>query len=181
MAKAKPAGRKTQKIAESIAERLGGYTTPLNYKTESSIMRKMRNEGLRIDQIKDLARTTIIVPDGQIEAARKMLQDAGATRVKIQDAKTFDGYTGTIANFRINGQTTEIQVNTERMIYAKNNMRSGVKILGAKRYRELYRETGQIGGWGHSYYEGVRGDNPNKRRKGQTDVINMRNYYSLFR
>lgn len=64
------------------------------------------------------------------------------------------GYSGNIVNIRTtNGLTAEIQVNTERMIFAKERPEDAKRILGEKRWEEIHNETGMEGGLGHKYYE----------------------------
>lgn len=64
------------------------------------------------------------------------------------------GYSGNIVNIRTsNGLTAEIQVNTDRMIYAKELPEEAKRILGENRWNEIHKETGLEGGIGHKYYE----------------------------
>lgn len=64
------------------------------------------------------------------------------------------GYSGNIVNIKTsNGLTAEIQVNTERMIYAKEKPEVAMRILGKNRWDEIHRQTGMRGGLGHKYYE----------------------------
>lgn len=179
------AGVATQRTAETIARKYGASVTPLNYKSESSIVSKVRR-GDKLKDIKDLARTTIYTSNASdIPKIVKELERNGAHfRTKWQtDKNKFAGYSGVIINMRYKGNRyTEIQVNTDRMIYAKEKFGVAVKILGAKRYRELYRSTGAYGGWGHDYYDDIRGDKGKKgRRKKGAAVYESINYYSQFK
>lgn len=177
------AGAATQRTAETIARKYGASVTPLNYKSEKSIVDKI-GRGDKLKDIKDLARTTIYTSNANdIPKIVKELESRGAHfRTKWQtDRKAFAGYSGVIVNMKYKGVYTEIQVNTDRMIYAKEKLGNAVRILGAKRYRELYRSTGMYGGWGHDYYDDMRGSKEGKGRKRKGNVIrDSINYYSNF-
>lgn len=186
MALAKRYGPRTQELAERIARQVGGYTTPLNYKSKKSTLGKMEEVGGDISQIKDLARTTIIVPRNKIEETLAAFDNIpNVSRLKRQTPEKMSGYSGNIINLKYRGLETEIQVNTEKMIYAKEKMPIAAKILGAKRWREIRRETGMPGGFGHVYYEDFRSlgrGETKKTRRGRGAVTRMdsRIYYSFF-
>ena len=55
-----------------------------------------------------------------------------------------------------NGIQAEIQVNTPKMIYAKETETNARKILGDKVCDQIAKETGMQGGLGHKYYEDIR-------------------------
>lgn len=155
MDKARNSGREVQSLAEDVAKKCGGYVTPLNFKTESSILRKMQTEQIGPNKIKDAVRTTIIAPKDKIEDILKQISDIDQfQRIKRQKPEDFMGYSGNIVNIRTsNGLTAEIQVNTEKMIYAKEEPTIAKQILGEKRWNEIRGETGMEGGLGHKYYE----------------------------
>lgn len=155
MQKATAVGDEVQSIAGNIAIRNKGYVTPINFKSEDSILRKVNTEGITPYDIKDTVRTTIIVPKSKIEDVLQELSEySGFVRLKRQRPESFMGYSGNIINIRTsNGMIAEIQVNTERMIYAKEKPKDAKKILGEKRWNEIREQTGMEGGLGHKYYE----------------------------
>lgn len=148
-------GNEVQSLAESIAIKNKGFVTPINYKSISSIIRKVTTEGITPYDIKDAVRTTIIVPRSQIDQVLSELSESGSfVRLKRQKTESFMGYSGNIVNIQTsNGLIAEIQVNTERMIYAKEKPENAKRILGEKCWEEIQKQTGMEGGLGHKYYE----------------------------
>lgn len=155
MQRASDVGNEVQSLAEGIASRYSGYVTPVNYKSKSSITRKVNTEHVTPYDIKDAVRTTIIAPKSEIESILKELNNLPSfIRLKRQKPEAFMGYSGNIVNIRTsNGLTAEIQVNTDRMIYAKELPEEAKRILGENRWNEIHKETGLEGGLGHKYYE----------------------------
>lgn len=153
--RASSVGDEVQSIAERIAIKNGGYVTPINFKSTTSITRKVITEGITPYDIKDAVRTTIIVPKSRMEdVLEELYKTEGFLRLKRQKPESFMGYSGNIVNIRTtNGLTAEIQVNTERMIFAKERPEDAKRILGKKRWEEIHNETGMEGGLGHKYYE----------------------------
>lgn len=148
-------GSEVQEFAEYIANRNNGFVTPINYKSPSSIIRKVTTEDITPYDIKDAVRTTIIVPKENIENTLKDLSiDESFIRLKRQAPNSFMGYSGNIINIKTsNGLIAEIQVNTAKMIYAKEKTIDAKRILGEKFWNEIYAQTGVEGGLGHKYYE----------------------------
>lgn len=148
-------GNEVQSLAKFIAKKNKGFATPINYKSISSITRKVKTEGITPYDIKDAVRTTIIVPKSQIDEVLNELSDSDSfVRLKRQKPESFMGYSGNIVNIKTsNGLVAEIQVNTERMIYAKEKPEDAKRILGEKRWEEIQKQTGMEGGLGHKYYE----------------------------
>lgn len=153
--RASSVGDEVQSTAERIAIKNGGYVTPINFNSTTSITRKVITEGITPYDIKDAVRTTIIVPKSRIEdVLEELYKTEGFLRLKRQKPESFMGYSGNIVNIRTtNGLTAEIQVNTERMIFAKERPEDAKRILGKKRWEEIHNETGMEGGLGHKYYE----------------------------
>ena len=60
LAWAKAYGPTTQAVAEEVAARHKGKTTPINYKTRQSAERKCRTDNSKPYELKDLARTTVL-------------------------------------------------------------------------------------------------------------------------
>ena len=155
MQRASDVGNEVQSIAYGIASRYSGYVTPVNFKSKSSIMRKVNTEHVTPYDIKDAVRTTIIAPKSEIESILKELNNLPSfIRLKRQKPESFMGYSGNIVNIRTSNElTAEIQVNTDRMIYAKELPEEAKRILGENRWNEIHKETGLEGGLGHKYYE----------------------------
>lgn len=148
-------GNEVQSLAESIAKKHKGFVTPINYKSISSITRKVTTESITPYDIKDAVRTTIIVPKSQIDQVLNELSESDSfVRLKRQKPESFMGYSGNIVNIQAsNGLIAEIQVNTDRMIYAKEKPEDAKRILGEKRWKEIQKQTAMKGGLGHKYYE----------------------------
>lgn len=155
MQRASDVGNEVQSLAYRIASQYSGYVTPVNYKSKSSITRKVNTEHVTPYDIKDAVRTTIIAPKSEIESILKELNNLPSfIRLKRQKPESFMGYSGNIVNIRTsNGLTAEIQVNTDRMIYAKELPEEAKRVLGENRWNEIHKETGLEGGLGHKYYE----------------------------
>lgn len=174
-------GKEVQSLAESIAKNNKGFVTPINYKSISSITRKATTEGITPYDIKDAVRTTIIVPKSQIDQVLNELSENDSfVRLKRQKPESFMGYSGNIVNIQTsNGLIAEIQVNTDRMIYAKEKPEDAKRILGEKRWKDIQNQTGMKGGLGHKYYEEWRVlDKADK--KAQKIVEKSIEYYSHF-
>lgn len=174
-------GKEVQSLAESIAKNNKGFVTPINYKSISSITRKATTEGITPYDIKDAVRTTIIVPKSQIyQVLNELSENDSFVRLKRQKPESFMGYSGNIVNIQTsNGLIAEIQVNTDRMIYAKEKPEDAKRILGEKRWKDIQNQTGMKGGLGHKYYEEWRVlDKADK--KAQKIVEKSIEYYSHF-
>ena len=91
------------------------------------------------------------------------------------------GIGGIVGNIRTsNGLIAEIQVNTERMIYAKEKPDDAKKILGEKRWNEIRKQTGMEGGLGHKYYEEWR-EKDRASDEAQNIAQKSVEYYNHFR
>lgn len=155
MQRASDVGNEVQSLAYRIASQYSGYVTPVNFKSKSSITRKVNTEHVTPYDINDAVRTTIIAPKSEIESILKELNNLPSfIRLKRQKPESFMGYSGNIVNIRTSNElTAEIQVNTDRMIYAKELPEEAKRILGENRWNEIHKETGLEGGLGHKYYE----------------------------
>ncbi len=157
--------------------------------SEASIKRKVEAEkaegkDCKPKDLKDIVRTTIIVPRSAIEG---VIKDLSTTkhflRYKPQSGSAFLGYSGNIINVLIsNGLVAEIQVNTPKMIYAKEQPDVAKKILGEKVWNEIRKQTGTEGGFGHMYYEEYRklSKEEQNSEKGLAIKKESENYYSHF-
>ncbi len=183
MNKAKASATEIDSLAKGIAIKYGGYATPIDLKSKASILRKLNNElEGDISQIKDAVRNTIIVPQKNIKKCIDYLQKNDIfARLKIQTPDKFMGYSGVLSNVKTSHNILgEIQVNTEKMIYAKEPKKVAINIIGKKKWHEIRKETGLEGGLGHKYYEEWRLlDKNNPRRKELEKLSN--DYYKHFR
>ncbi len=184
--KALTQGKEVQDIAEKIAAEYGAFCTPINFKSEVSIRRKVLSERqeqaspvFSPDKLKDTVRTTIVAEPDHIEDILAHLEEqAGFLRRK--DQRTALGYTGHIVNLKTSGGViAEIQVNTARMIYAKESPEVAQSVLGVKLWNRIRRETGLKGGLGHKFYEAYRVLDPNSA-EAQEILKKSREYYSHF-
>ena len=186
MSKAKEIGPEIQKIAEQIANKYGATCTPINYKTESSIKRKSGGDLEELNCMKDLVRTTIIVPTSKTEdkTIEKILTELSKLpnlhRIKVQKSEKDPlGYSGNIVNLiGTNGLFAEIQVNTEYMIYAKE--KDARSILGEESFNKIKEITDCEPGLGHKYYEEWRVLDACDPEKGEIERAS-RLYYSTIR
>lgn len=155
--KAKAVGDDVQQMAEDVAEKYGAKVTPINYKTVESIERKVRDEyNGDITKLTDSVRNTIVAERSKLkEISEELAKNPLTTRVKLQD---FDsGYKGYLINVKTpNGTLGEIQLNTPRMIFAKEKEVDARRILGDSVYDDIAKEIGLEGGLGHKYYEEIR-------------------------
>ena len=187
MQKAKEAGGEVDKLGKDLASKYGGVVTPLNYKSEESITRKVDNDyGGNVNELKDSVRNTVIIDNEQgIKGAIKDLADNPNTlRVKVQSADSDPlGYSGTIANVKMsNGLIGEVQVNSAKMIYAKEPAASAKAILGNDKYNQIAKQTGKEGGLGHKLYEEYRILDPKKDAAKMAEIANKsKEYYKNFR
>ena len=154
-------------IAQSVANKYGAFCTPINYKTAESIKRKVlleRKSPIKAwflpSDLKDTARTTIIAERNKIDeiinslSREEGVKNLGRKAIKRQYGESYIGYTGNIVNIKMpNGIICEIQVNTPKMIYAKEEPTIAKNILGETVWNAIRKETGLVGGLGHKYYE----------------------------
>lgn len=191
IAKSEEIKDEVQAFAVSVASEFGGRVTPVNLKTRASIIHKLGTAEVNHDarEIKDAVRTTIIVDSDKVEGVRsyfKQVKSSGGNvqRIKVQAGSVFLGYTGTIVNINgANGLTAEIQVNTPKMIYAKEPPEDAKRIIGEALWRKIRRETGLPGGLGHKYYEQYRSLTYEQQRSelGREIARKSEEYYSHFK
>lgn len=172
-------GSELQGMAESIASQFRASVTPINFKSVESIERKAREVGY--NGITDSVRTTI-VSEINLKAITEELKRRGAT-VKEQTADKYSGYHGFISKVRFaDGTIGERQVNTPKMIYAKEKPEVAKKIIGESAYARIKKETGLEGGKGHELYEKIRVLNKKRSdaKKKEELIRQSREYYSNF-
>jgi len=154
-------GPQTQLLAEEVAARHNGKTTPLNYKTRESTERKCRTDNSRPFELKDLARTTVLC---EYDSISIVIEDVKSTatergifgRYKHQTSDR--GYWGDLFNLKFEYLYTEIQVKSYRNFYAANPEDVCRPVLGDSLYNVIYTETGLEPGLSHYYYEIIRAD-----------------------
>lgn len=181
--KSREVGNEFKTIGESIAKKVGGIVTPVNYKSFSSMYRKLVTENINISDIKDAVRSTIIVDKDKIdEVVMNLKQLDNFIRHKEQKAEKFNGYSGNIINLSMpNNTVAEIQVNTAKMIYAKETEANAKRILGEELWNKIRTETNMQGGLGHRYYEEIRLLNEvTERQKIKRLKSLSKEYYSHF-
>ena len=193
--RARSSGGEVQGLAESIAAGHNAICTPINYKSEASIKRKVllerkeKGDAYMPDKLKDLVRTTIIADRQNIDIVIEQLRMSEPVKafkgiaVKKQRPQNYLGYSGNIVNLQTsNGLVAEIQVNTAKMIYAKELPENAKAILGEKLWNKIHRETGIEGGLGHKYYEEWRVMSNEEQQSAKGIALRKRSeeYYSHF-
>ncbi len=193
--KARSSGGEVQGLAVSIASGHNAICTPINYKSEASIKRKVllerkeKGDTYMPDKLKDLMRTTIIADRRNIDIVIEQLRLSEPVKafkgiaVKKQSPQNYLGYSGNIVNLQTsNGLVAEIQVNTAKMIYAKELPENAKAILGEKLWNKIYRETGIEGGLGHKYYEEWRVMSKEEQQSAKGIALRKKSeeYYSHF-
>ena len=183
-AKALFSGNEVQSLAEGIARRYGAVCTPINFKGAQSIRRKVYSERGKTptftpDALKDTVRTTIVASRSEIQEIISQLKDSGGF-LRHKPQRTPLGYTGHIVNIRTkNGMVGEIQVNTARMIYAKEKPADARRVIGDDLWNQIHKETGLEGGLGHQFYEAYRVLDPNSS-EAKRIIEQSREYYRHF-
>lgn len=171
-------------IAKKYASEFDANVTKINIKTKESILRKAVNEYEGdVTLIKDSVRNTIIAPQDKIDKLLSRFEaDKNILRIKKQLAdKDPLGYSGYIVNYKLkNGTIGEIQINTAKMIYAKEKEAYARSILGPVLYYKVKREIKTPGGLGHTFYEEWRMYKRETKRKLQI-AKQSKAYYALFR
>ena len=190
VSKAQAAAPEVDKLGKDLAEKYGAVVTPINMKSADSIVRKTNTEeGGNLGNIKDAVRNTIITDDPI--AMQNIIKDlsndprvaGGNGRIKTQTHESNPlGYSGNLVNIKTaNGLTAEIQVNTPKMIYAKEKPENAKMILGEAKYNQIAKQVGVEGGKGHDYYEKYRvlvvGKDDKQRKQIEQE---SKKYYSKF-
>ena len=193
--RARSSGGEVQGLAESIAAGHNAICTSINYKSEASIKRKVllerkeKVDAYMPDKLKDLVRTTIIADRRNIDIVIEQLRMSEPVKafkgiaVKKQRPQNHLGYSGNIVNLQTsNGLVAEIQVNTAKMIYAKELPKNAKAILGEKLWNKIHQETGIEGGLGHKYYEEWRVMSREEQQSAKGIALRKRpeEYYSHF-
>ena len=148
-------GPPTQTLAEEVAARHNGKTTPINYKTRESAERKCRTDNSWPFELKDLARTTVIC---EYDSIRIVIDDVKTTATergifgKYKHQTSDRGYWGDLFNLKFEYLYTEIQVKSYRNYYAANPEEVCRPVLGDSLYNVIHTESGVEPGLSHYYY-----------------------------
>jgi len=161
MGKAKKVGDAVENIAQTIANERGAKMSAISYKDFNTLYRKVTSveNGVKIgvDGITDSVSATIFSEKDLDAIIKDLAKDSHWLRTKVQVGENFYGYSGNIINLKMdNGVVAEIQVNTPKMIYAKETEPNARKILGDELYDKIAKETGLEGGLGGKLYEQIR-------------------------
>lgn len=184
--KAKEAAPELDQWGKDLATKYGANVTDINLKSEGSILRKVNSEeGGDLTKIKDAVRNTVVHENtDQIKGIINDLKNDGRfLRAKSQNHETDPlGYSGNIVNVRLsNGQIGEIQVNTPKMIYAKEKPEDAIRTIGQAKYDQIRKQVGLEGGKGHTIYEEYRKLDPMKDGKRMRELEKeSKNYYKNF-
>jgi len=105
----------------------------------------------------DVARNTIVIDDKLHIAVKKELEKLGAVVKTVGLGDSPMGYTGLNAKIMTKaGMLAEIQVNSAKMIYAKETEVVAKSIIGEKKWNEIAAKTKLPCGLGHKLYEEYR-------------------------
>jgi hypothetical protein len=187
MTKAEEVGSDVDEFGHKLADKFNGFTTKVNYKSMESITRKVRDElGGSVPMIKDSVRNTVVMSKENISKAIRYLESNKSrfniTGIKVQTAEKYFGYSGVIINRRaVNGIITETQLNTAKMIYAKESPVAAKQIIGESNWNKIKESVGIEGGKGHKYYEEWRSLDKVKDALQRTEIAKLQSeYYSHF-
>lgn len=176
-------------LAKSIAVAHGGWlaTAPLKGR-ERSMHKIMTDYGGDASRLKDLARNTLVVPQGSERDALKSLLAQRpdidpATMVKITDpARDPLGYSGILVSVPTKvGIRAEIQINSPEMLVAKHNMATSIKMLGIDKVKAVLSKVGSgMCCRGHQYYDRWR-NLPVGSAQADQVAQQAKSYYQSFR
>lgn len=181
-AKAPAAKAEIDKIADEIAQQFGGSVAKAPIKSRERALEKINNDyGGDPTRIKDLARNTIIVDEKNIKSVTEQLRAKGANVKVVDGTKDPLGYSGVNSVLTTKaGISGEIQVNSPAMIYAKEPETLARTLLGDSLYDEISKQSGEVGGGGHSLYEKWRALPPDSS-EASTIAGQSRAYYDKIR
>lgn len=168
-------------LADGIVARLGGQVAKAPIKSEARALEKALEYGGDVSRIKDLARNTIVINGDKIDDVVAELQKSGAQIKRIDGAADPLGYSGINATIKTkSGLVAEIQVNSPKMIYAKESPANARAILGDAVYNKIAKEVGVPGGEGHKLYEQYRSLPARHPERANIEKAS-RAYYDMFR
>lgn len=157
-------------------------------KSKERILEKtiFEEEG-NLDEVKDIARNTIIPFDEK--ARQQVLKQMDARKDlarprKDQTPESYMGYEGTIYNIRTpDGQIVETQVVSPEMTYGKNLEEFSRSVLGDDLFEQIQKRTGLPPGLGHEFYEQARTMTIAERESGALEELHKKSvdYYNSLR
>jgi hypothetical protein len=172
-------------MTNEYAQNFGGLRTPVNLKSKESIVRKVNDElNGDVSKLKDSVRTTVIIEENKLnDVYNTILKDPRFESVKLQTPDKYLGYSGVLANFKTEqGIYAEIQVNSAKIIYAKEEAKAAKSILGDDLWTQMDKKYKGIGGHGHEYYDEYRKLNPIKNAIERDEIERIsKEYYDTFR
>lgn len=183
---AKEAVPEVDLLANNVADKFNAIVTPINLKSEVSITRKAQDDyDGDFTLVTDAVRNTIIADKSKVKSiVAELRKKDSVTRISSRDHDTDPlGYSGNLINIKTkNGTLGEIQVNTAKMIFAKEKPPDAKNILGEKLWSDIKKETGQEGGLGHKYYEEWRVIKQDKNKSERLKELEelSKEYYSHF-
>jgi predicted nucleotidyltransferase len=151
-------------------------------KVERNLLKKYKGD---ISRVSDVVRNTIV---NTSNAANVALFNKISMLPNFHSAKFTDpnidplGYSGWNTKIKApNGLITETQINSPRMIYAKESEEMARGLLGNELYDSIKKETGVEGGKGHKFYdEWVKLIDNNELEKAESLAKESKEYYSHF-
>ncbi len=171
-------------MADITASKFGGKSIKAPLKGRPRAYEKVVTDyGGDVSQLTDIARNTVGFSD---QATSRKAFDSLSSDPSVAKAKYVGlgddemGYIGGNVKVRApNGHVAEMQVNSEKMLYAKSEPKDFVSQFGKEAYDAIKKETGLEGGLGHSLYEEFRSAGKTEAQK--LDLIRRSNeYYSHF-
>jgi hypothetical protein len=180
--RASDAKRELDRTADELSAQFPGTKVakaPLKGRSRSLEKTIAENKG-DVFQLTDIARNTIVTESqGQTMDVYKIANELGNKyNIKIQETSL--GYKG--INTKIiskTGHIMEMQITTDKMIYAKEKEKDAIAILGKDVFERIARETKQPAGLGHMYYEEYRNPATSEKRKAELEIISSK-YYKHF-
>jgi hypothetical protein len=187
-AKAPSAKKEIDAMSQKVAAQYSGSVAKAPLKSWDRALEKVKNEyGGDASKIKDLARNTIVVPSESVHAALQTLLEQNpqvdASGVKVITAESNQlGYSGINVTVPTeSGLPSEIQINSPKMIYAKESPSVARSILGQDAYNQLANNPNlPPGGQGHVFYEQWR-SMPRDSAEAQAIAEASKQYYDAFR
>ncbi len=154
--RATAAKSEVDKLADDTASKIkNAFVVKTKLKGRARALEKTLTEGSgNAFSITDVARNTVVVKNSK--DAYKVVESLqglpAVVKLKSGARATSLGYKGGMIKYKAaTGNIAEIQVITQKMIYAKES--GAKKILGTKIFNQIKNQTGLKHGLGHKYYE----------------------------
>lgn len=185
-----------ESIVKSISDKFGGVSVlPPVESIEKAALNVLNKPAIagKVENLTDLNRGTVLV-DSDIEGVfnhilktQKYVNNDVTKPKLLRRGDDVLGYTG--GNIRVElpgGAIGEIQVNTPKMIYAKEDEKTARSILGDKVYDRLNKQYNGTGGMGHKIYDewaqipAIEKVNDSLSQRAQELITKSNKYYSQF-